>query len=104
MEESGFGPRWGLDFDQMHGVWVSDMRFPGSYGRIAFRETKTSYWISWNKARKDASIKLQTAASCVEVEHLKMLPVEPDPWFVRCSHCGTYGLPLGYTNGNLVQT
>lgn len=87
-----------LDFDQMHGVWVSDTRFPGSYGRIAFRESEDQFWVRWNKTSNEAAIKLKTAASCVNVKDLRLLAVQPDPWFVKCSHCGTYGLPLGYSD------
>jgi len=83
--------------DQMHGVWVSDLRFKGSYGRIAFNEDQNRYWISWTN-NGHGSAKLQKSASLVDDTDLKILPVTPDPWFVKCSHCGEYGLPLGYVN------
>ena len=99
MEENGFGPRYGLDFDQMHGVWVSRYQFPGSYGRIAFREGPNHYWVRWDEP--GYRTKVIQPASREDVEDLKMLKVQPEPWFVKCSHCGTYGLPLGYSKESL---
>ncbi len=64
-----------------HGVWVTDIRSPGSYGRIAFRENpvrEVRFWVRWNSNPPDIK---RGSASLVDVEHLKLLPVKPEPWF-----------------------
>ena len=85
-----------LDFDRMHGVWVTDTKFPKSFGRVAFREYD-SFWIMWIKH----GVEKRDAASLEPFADLKFLRVAPEPWFVKCSHCGEYGLPLGYSKESL---
>lgn len=92
MEEIGFGPRFGLDFDQMHGAWVTRYNFPGSYGRIAVREDDTHYWIKWGDP--GYRTKVVEPGSLEAVENLRMLSLQPEPWFNKCHHCGAYALPL----------
>ncbi len=68
-----------------HGVWVTDTRSKGSYGKIAYRnmdpETDTllgMFWVRWFYNPPDDK---RGSASLVDVEHLKLLPVAPEPWF-----------------------
>ncbi len=63
-----------------HGVWVTDIRSPGSYGRIAYRDPlfRDQFWIRW--ASNPPDIKRESA-NLVGVENLKLLPVAPEPWF-----------------------
>ena len=71
-----------------HGVWVSDITAPGSYGRIAYRyyhdddEDEERYgpqfWVRWNVYAKGDK---RDSAALHDVKSLKLLPVEPEPWF-----------------------
>ncbi len=63
-----------------HGVWVTDIRSPGSYGRVAYRDPlfETMFWIRWVYNPPDDK---RGSASLVDVEHLKLLAVKPEPWF-----------------------
>ncbi len=63
-----------------HGVWVSDIRNPGSYGRIAYRDDlfETMFWVRWVYNPPDIK---RESANLVGAENLKLLPVTPEPWF-----------------------
>ena len=77
-----------LDFDHMHGAWVTDTKFKGSYGRIAWRESETTFWVNWNRHQiKDK----RPSASCIDATDLLLLPVGPESWFSPCHFCGEYG-------------
>jgi len=86
-----------LDFDHMHGVWVQDTRFKGSYGRIAWREDDTRFWVRWSY---DGTNNKRESASVVDVEYLKLLSVGPEPWFAKCHYCGEYGMPAKFVQYN----
>lgn len=88
-----------LDFDSMHGVWVSHMGFKGSYGRIAYRQDENRFWVRWSY---DGTTKNRESASCTETKYLKVLPVEPDPWYTSCMYCGKYGLPMLTTSKEML--
>lgn len=90
-------PYWYLDFDKMHGVWVTNIHAPGSYGRIASRHREMAFHILWTVSHRDASIKLRRSSSLMEAKDLRMLAVEPEPWYAKCSHCGERGLPIQYS-------
>ncbi len=69
-----------------HGVWVTDIRSPGSYGRIAYLSMaegidvpQPHFWVRWVYNPPDPT--KRDSASLVDVEHLKLLPVAPEPWF-----------------------
>ncbi len=67
-----------------HGVWVTDVTARGSYGRIAYRLERDDYyvsnrfWIRWNVYAKGDK---RDSAALHDVRSLKLLPVEPEPWF-----------------------
>jgi hypothetical protein len=71
-----------------HGVWVTDRRSNGSYGKIAYRyferddEDEEHYgpqfWVRWFSNPPDIK---RGSASLVRAEHLKLLAVTPQPWF-----------------------
>jgi hypothetical protein len=77
-----------LDFDHMHGAWVTDTRFKGSYGRIAWRESKTTFWVKWERHQMGDK---RSSGSCVDATDLFLLPVGSEPWFSPCHFCGEYG-------------
>ncbi len=78
-----------LDFDRLHGTWVTDERYKGSYGRISYRETEEDYWVLWDKhAATGVGVKKKPTASRSSVRNLRILPVGPEPWFRPCLHCG----------------
>ena len=69
-----------------HGVWVSDISSPGSYGRIAhldydpdFPQAPIAFWVRWDVYAKGDK---RASASRNDVRSLKLLPVEPEPWYV----------------------
>ncbi len=82
----------GIDFDRLHGVWVSDTKFKGSYGRIAYRQNSDQYWVRWN--RHGGARGTGESASCEYTTDLRMLAVTPDPWYGQCMACGEFALPL----------
>ncbi len=71
-----------------HGVWVTDIRSKGSYGKVAYRyfqdddEDEERYgpqfWVRWFYNPPDDK---RGSASLVGAEHLNLLPVKPEPWF-----------------------
>ncbi len=70
-----------------HGVWVTDIRSKGSYGRIAYRDNffgdlsdlvEPMFWVRWFYNPPDDK---RGSASLVGAENLKLLPVKPEPWF-----------------------
>ena len=81
-----------IDTDQMHGVWVTRFTYPGSYGRISYRD-QDGFWIRWSDP--GYRTKVVEPASLEPFDNLKMLPVQPEPWFAKCLNCGMHALPLG---------
>ena len=83
-----------LDFDRLHGTWVTDERFKGSYGRIAFRDERDAhyFWVRWIKHGGKSGG--GDSASCEPVTHIRVLSVAPEPWYKQCMHCGEYAVPL----------
>lgn len=77
-----------LDFNDMHGVWVTDVDEKGSYGQIAFREDYDTFWVRWLK--HPGVIKNTASAGRKKAHQLRILPVKPKPWYTRCIHCGLY--------------
>ncbi len=66
-----------------HGVWVTDIVTPGSYGRIAYRcyyddDEKHSFWVRWVRYAKGDK---RESAGLHDVHSLKLLPVAPEGWF-----------------------
>jgi hypothetical protein len=77
-----------LSPNKLHGLWVSDRRDRGSYGRIAYAEQDYTVWVLWNKHH--GNIKGRQAAGRLPIFDMILLGVQPEPWYASCQHCGNY--------------
>lgn len=66
--------------DCLHGVWVKQTRYPNNRpGRIAYTEGGGA-WIVWEPIQS-MGMHARPTASYERFRDLKVLPVEPEPWY-----------------------